>query len=127
MLWQAGLRYEIRRLVKALKLTAIHVTHDQEEAMSISDRVIVMKKGRIVEYGSPTDLYTNPNNIFTANFVGEANFLKGTIHKITNEVSHVKIGNHSIKSKNRNISEGNNVIVAFRPEFASISNQKKSN
>jgi ABC-type Fe3+/spermidine/putrescine transport system ATPase subunit len=121
------LRYEIRRLVKALKLTAIHVTHDQEEAMSISDRVIVMKNGKIVEYGSPSNLYANPKNIFTANFVGEANFLKGTIHKITNRMSLVKFGEHFLKSKNRNISEGSHVLVAFRPEFVSISTQKKSN
>ena len=69
------IRYEIRRMAKDLKLTAIHVTHDQAEAMSISDRIAVMKKGKIVQIGSPQDLYIKPNSLFVAHFIGESNFL----------------------------------------------------
>ena len=78
--------------IKDLKLTALHVTHDQEEAMSISDRVIVMKKGRIIEEGAPMNLYTRPEKLFTANFVGEANFLKGVIIEKSDNTSLVEIG-----------------------------------
>ena len=70
---------EIRRLVKDLQLTAIHVTHDQAEAMAISDRIAVMRKGKILQVGTPQELYLNPQHIFVANFVGESNFLEGFV------------------------------------------------
>jgi len=118
---RAKLRYELRRLVKDLKLTALHVTHDQEEAMSISDRVVVMKRGQIVEAGAPIHLYARPKNIFTANFVGEANFLTGIVTRKTDEGSFIEVGEGlglATYSKDRTV--GDRVVVAFRPEFASI-------
>ena len=75
------IRYEIRRMAKDLKLTAIHVTHDQAEAMSISDRIAVMKKGKIVQVGTSQELYMHPNSLFVAHFIGESNFLEGYITK----------------------------------------------
>jgi len=111
------LRYEIRRLVKDLELTAIHVTHDQGEAMAISDRIAVMRKGRILQVGTPQELYMNPQEIFVANFVGEANFLEGYVEYV-NEVGavlelrdklHVKV-----LDKNKNL--GQRVVLAIRPE-----------
>ncbi|PIE55389.1 MAG: polyamine ABC transporter ATP-binding protein [Dethiosulfovibrio peptidovorans] len=71
------MRIEIRRLQKTLRITAIYVTHDQAEAMSISDRVVVMRDGRIEQIGSPVDLYAKPRNRFVADFIGKANFLEG--------------------------------------------------
>jgi ABC-type Fe3+/spermidine/putrescine transport system ATPase subunit len=71
------LRYDIRRMTKDLGLTAIHVTHDQSEAMAISDRIAVMKKGAVKQVGAPSELYMAPQNIFVANFIGESNFLEG--------------------------------------------------
>ncbi|MFQ6095188.1 MAG: ABC transporter ATP-binding protein [Candidatus Bathyarchaeia archaeon] len=125
---RAVLRHELRRLVKDLKLTALHVTHDQEEAMSISDRVVVMKRGRIVEAGTPIQLYTRPRNIFTANFVGEANFLKGTITQISDEGSVVEVGDGlQLVTTSRNKSIGDRVVIAFRPEFASIGDSETIN
>ena len=79
----------MRKLVKDLGLTAIHVTHDQEEALSISDRIVVMKAGRIVEIGQPQEIYMNPKELFTAKFLGEANFLTGIINKLTNNTCRV--------------------------------------
>ncbi|WXG44708.1 MAG: ABC transporter ATP-binding protein [Promethearchaeati archaeon SRVP18_Atabeyarchaeia-1] len=70
------LRYELKKIVKELKLTAIHITHDQEEVMSVADRIIIMKKGQVVEVGAPDQLYFEPNTLFTANFLGEANFIE---------------------------------------------------
>jgi len=125
---RSELRYELRRLVKDLKLTALHVTHDQEEAMSISDRVIVMKKGRIVEAGTPMNLYTRPKNAFTANFVGEANFLVGTITKTSIDESLVGIGDDlQLQVKNRIEVDGERVVVAFRPESACFEDNGKTN
>jgi len=116
---RAALRYELRRIVKDLGLTALHVTHDQEEAMSISDRVVVMRRGRIIESGKPLELYMRPKNIFTANFVGEANFLAGKVERITEEGSLIDLGDGlKIMTKDRNMKVGDRVVTAFRPEFA---------
>src|SRR5512136_2890215 len=73
------IRYDIRKMAKDLNLTAIHVTHDQSEAMSISDRIAVMKKGTVKQIGTPSDLYMSPQNIFVANFIGESNFFEGYV------------------------------------------------
>jgi len=81
---------EIRRMAKDLKLTAIHVTHDQAEAMSISDRIAVMKKGKIVQIGTPQELYMHPNSLFVAHFIGESNFLEGYITE-TNEHTEIEL------------------------------------
>lgn len=117
---RAELRHELRRLVKDLRLTAFHVTHDQEEAMSISDRVIVMKRGRIVEAGAPIELYTRPRNIFTANFVGEANFLVGSVVESWEEGSIIEMGDGLYLMTDIGDQKlGEKVVAAFRPEFIS--------
>jgi ABC-type Fe3+/spermidine/putrescine transport system ATPase subunit len=124
---RTALRYEIRRLVKDLQLTAIHVTHDQAEAMAISDRIAVMRKGKILQVGTPQELYLNPQHIFVANFVGESNFLEGYVadrvdHKLTVELR----GGISVKSLNKGHKKGEKVVVAVRPEILSIHKGKKS-
>src|SRR3989304_6645526 len=85
------IRYEIRKMAKDLKLTAIHVTHDQSEAMSISDRIAVMKKGKIVQIGSPKELYMNPNSLFVAHFIGESNLLEGYITKVDGKTAEIEL------------------------------------
>jgi len=115
------LRYEIRNLVRDLGLTAIHITHDQEEALSIADRIVVMKVGRFVEVGTPYELYLHPRTIFGANFVGEANFLEGTVIKASEKASIVDCGGGIVlESSETSQSEGEKVVVAIRPEFASM-------
>ncbi len=110
------IRYEIRRMAKDLKLTAIHVTHDQAEAMSISDRIAVMKKGKIVQIGSPQELYMHPNSLFVAHFIGESNFLEGYITK-TNGYSEIELrGGLKVKTLNPRIKEGERIVLAIRPE-----------
>ena len=110
------IRYEIRRMAKDLKLTAIHVTHDQAEAMSISDRIAVMKKGKIVQIGTPQELYMHPNSLFVAHFIGETNFLEGYITK-TNSYCEVELrGGLKIKAKNTEIKQGERIVLAIRPE-----------
>jgi len=76
----AFLRYELRKIVKNNNLTAIHVTHNQEEAMTISDNIILMKKGRIIQTGSPEKLYNAPQSIFAANFIGKCSFFAARKH-----------------------------------------------
>jgi iron(III) transport system ATP-binding protein len=111
------IRYEIRRMTKDLKLTAIHVTHDQAEAMSISDRIAVMKKGKIVQIGTPQELYMHPNSLFVAHFIGESNFLEGYITR-ANGISEVEL-RQGLKVKvlnERGIKQEERVVLAIRPE-----------
>jgi ABC-type Fe3+/spermidine/putrescine transport system ATPase subunit len=112
------IRYEIRRMAKDLKLTAIHVTHDQAEAMSISDRIAVMKKGRIVQIGSPQELYMHPKSLFVAHFIGESNFLEGYIIKANGESVEVELREgfriHALNTLG--IKQDERVVLAIRPE-----------
>jgi len=111
------LRYEIRRLVKDLELTAIHVTHDQGEAMAISDRIAVMRKGRVLQVGTPQELYMNPHEIFVANFVGEANFLEGYVESVNDQGAVLELrGKIHVNVLDRNKSLGERIVLAVRPE-----------
>jgi len=114
------LRRELRKIVKDLKLTAIHVTHDQEEAMVVSDRIVVMKAGGIIEVGTPLELYLYPKKIFTANFVGEANFMIGEIMNITSRKVKIRVNNGILYSTSKVNIKKDKVVVAIRPEFVNI-------
>ena len=74
---RVSMRTEIRRIQQEVGITAIYVTHDQSEAMALSDNIIIMNKGVVAQMGSPQDIYYHPNSEFVADFIGEANFLKG--------------------------------------------------
>ena len=110
------LRYELRRLVNELGLTAIHVTHDQEEAMSISDRLVIMKAGRIVEVGTPLELYTSPKRMFTANFLGEANFIPGTVEECDSGRLTVSVNDWKLELTGSGFARGDRLVLAVRPE-----------
>jgi len=115
---RVDLRYELRRIVKSLGLTTVHVTHDQEEAMSVSDRIVVMRAGGIVESGSPEQLYTRPKDIFTANFVGETNLLEGWVRERKEGKSVIELRDGSsieVAICDREVGEG--IVVSVRPEF----------
>jgi iron(III) transport system ATP-binding protein len=111
------LRYEIRRMTKDLGLTAIHVTHDQAEAMAISDRIAVMKKGEIKQVGTPNELYMAPDNIFVANFIGESNFLEGYVANESERKIRIELrGGIQIEVANDEAKKGERVVLAIRPE-----------
>ncbi|MEM3402979.1 MAG: ABC transporter ATP-binding protein [Nitrososphaeria archaeon] len=110
-----SLRQEVKKIVKQLQITAIHVTHDQEEAMSIADKIVIMRKGSIVEIGSPEELYYYPKNIFTAYFLGKGNFVPGKIVRRKYKQSAVKCGELVFESASR-FELGSDVVVFFRPE-----------
>ncbi|BBK29581.1 putative spermidine/putrescine transport system ATP-binding protein [Stella humosa] len=74
-----SVRIEIRQLQQSLGLTTVFVTHDQEEALTLADRLVVMSQGRVQQIGSPTELYERPANHFVADFIGRSNFLEGTV------------------------------------------------
>jgi len=117
---RAELRYELRRLASDLGLTVMHVTHDQEEALSISDRIVVMKRGRIVEIGKPAEIYLSPKTIFAENFVGETNLVEGTIMEADRESCTVVVGGQRIRMPNYGRKVGQRVVVSVRPEFIAL-------
>lgn len=122
------LRYDIRRLVKDLELTAIHVTHDQAEAMAISDRIAVMRKGRILQVGTPYELYMEPQQVFVANFIGESNFLEGRVVEVEDEFARVRLrGDLEVKAKRSGVAEKDDrIVLAVRPEaFVMTKSSKK--
>jgi len=115
---RVDLRYELRRIAKNLGLTVVHVTHDQEEAMSVSDRIVVMRAGGIVESGTPEQLYTRPRDVFTANFVGETNLLEGWVKERNEGGSMIELRDNSVIVVERcDPSVGEAVVVSVRPEF----------
>lgn len=120
------LRYEIRRMAKDLELTAIHVTHDQSEAMAISDRIAVMKKDKVLQVGTPQELYMKTQSIFVANFIGGANFLEGYIAEAKGETATIKLrGGLKIQAINKGINTGERVVLAVKPETFTITKGKK--
>ena len=126
---RSDLRYELRRLVKDLGLTALHVTHDQEEAMSISDRVIVMKAGRIMEVNDPIQLWRRPMHLFTANFVGEANFMEGRVAGVKGAgrtVIQLADGLPLIVREGR-YDVGEKIVVTVRPQFVALHDPAREN
>ena len=114
-------RHELRNLIKDLGLTAIHVTHNQQEAMAIADKIIVMRAGKLLQMGSPYDLYENPNSVFIANFLGETNFLQGFVLRLMeNENMEVwmRLGGPKIVCNNyaHQFNLDDNIVIAFRFE-----------
>ncbi len=121
------LRYEIRRMTKDLELTAIHVTHDQAEAMAISDRIAVIKKGRILQVGTPTELYMTPKNVFVAHFIGESNFLEGYVSSVNREGVIIELrGGIKVQAAQKNM-KGERVVLAIRPEIVVVEKGMKKN
>ncbi|HEY4674482.1 MAG TPA: ABC transporter ATP-binding protein [Candidatus Bathyarchaeia archaeon] len=122
------LRYEIRRMANDLGLTAIHVTHDQSEAMAISDRIAVMKKGKVLQVGTPNESYMNPKTIFVAHFIGESNFLEGYISDVSQNTTTIELRDDiKVQACSTDIKIGERVVLAIRPEtFTLKRGEKKS-
>jgi ABC-type Fe3+/spermidine/putrescine transport system ATPase subunit len=120
------LRYELRRFVKDLKLTGIHVTHDQAEAMAISDRIAVMRRGKILQVGTPQELYIDPQHVFVANFIGESNFLEGYVAELEGDMLTIELrGGCNVQSLDKTHVKGEKVVVAVRPEVLAVEKGEK--
>ncbi|MGD1817781.1 MAG: ABC transporter ATP-binding protein [Pleomorphochaeta sp.] len=118
------MRAEIRRIQKATNITTIFVTHDQEEAMAVGDRLAVLKKGVVKQIGTSDELYNKPKSAFVANFIGKMNFLNCTIEKVNADKScSISINDTDIKyeiisEKNHieNINKKDKALIGARPE-----------
>jgi iron(III) transport system ATP-binding protein len=112
-------RADIRDLQQKLNLTVVYVTHDQEEALAVSDRIIVMRGGVIVQDGTPRDLYERPSSRFIADFIGNANLLPVTVRRIDMTMAEVGIGTASLRLPHRDVVDGP-AELAVRPQCLSL-------
>ncbi|MFV1840537.1 MULTISPECIES: ABC transporter ATP-binding protein [unclassified Phaeobacter] len=114
-------REEIRQIQQRLGLTAVYVTHDQEEAMAVSDRIIVMKNAEIAQEGTPGDLYEAPNSAFIADFIGDANLAACDIGKVTDGLASVQMDGLTYQVRAGNLGKGPAKMV-LRPHHLRLLN-----
>ncbi|MBR2653717.1 MAG: ABC transporter ATP-binding protein [Lachnospiraceae bacterium] len=116
---RVSMRTEIRRIQQEAGITAIYVTHDQSEAMAISDKIIIMEKGIVAQMGSPQEIYYHPKSEFVADFIGEANFLKGPLKSKNGSDGVVDISGTKVDVKEiSNFGVGDTCTLVLRPESA---------
>ena len=118
------MRVEISKIHKKLKSNIVYVTHDQTEAMTLADKIVIMNKGKIEQFGSPDEIYDNPNNIFVAEFIGnpKMNIFKIKIEDIINRNT-FKLFNKEIKFEN--VIFEKEFYVGIRPEHISLENKSE--
>jgi len=115
------MRFELKKLQKELATTSIYVTHDQAEALVLSDRIVVMKRGLIVQLGTPDSIYRDPQSEFVADFIGLASFIEGEVIQAENETVLVETKD-GLKIRCRgNVRKGSPVRVVVRPEHIELS------
>ena len=122
---------ELKALQQQLGITFIYVTHDQEEALTMSDRIAVMSKGKIQQLGTPVEVYERPANKFVADFIGESNFLEGKIKSLSKDEASVFVPSLNAEVIGMPISEGlvkgEDVVVSIRPEKIRITEKDVKN
>ncbi len=124
-----SMQIELKHMQRNLGIAFIYVTHDQEEAMVLSDRIAVMNEGRIVQLGTPEDIFERPGDVFVAAFVGDNNFVPGTVARIDGStVEIVDFGGTVWKAPlTRPVAVGRPVVLALRPQAISLDAGSDSN
>ena len=119
------MRGELRKLQQRLSITSLYVTHDQEEAMSISDRLCVMHQGKAQQIGNPTEVYAHPANRFVADFIGQANFLEGTVERTNGQRVQLRVLNALLDAPlhRGSLAIGDRVEVLVRPEGVDLTDR----
>lgn len=114
-------RTELRQIQQRTGITTIYVTHDQDEALSMSDIIAVMRHGRIEQLGTPWEIYFHPANRFVADFVGTVNFLKGTVTEQQGKEASVRCGERLVRLETQmDVQPGSKVLVMIRPECMTV-------
>ena len=114
---RVSMRTEIRRIQQEAGITAVYVTHDQSEAMSISDYIIIMNKGVVAQMGTPEEIYYHPNSKFVADFIGDANFLEGKMLRHEGGMGVVEVMGKELKvAEPGKIADGADTTIVLRPE-----------
>ena len=116
-----GMQLELKHLQTTLGITFIYVTHDQEEALTMSDRIVLMRQGRIAQVGAPRDLYDRPASRYVADFIGETNLLGGTVVESRNGEAALRIGVDVLRGISDGVLEtGHEAWLAVRPEAIAV-------
>jgi ABC-type Fe3+/spermidine/putrescine transport system ATPase subunit len=122
---RVNIRAELRQIQKNLGITTTYVTHDQEEALAISDSIAVMNKGKVVQFGTPWEIYYRPESTFVADFVGVANFIRGRVSGVTPQEILIDIGDQILRldAHDYRVSPDQGVVLNIRPETILMSTQ----
>ncbi len=123
------MRVEIRRIQQSFKITSIYVTHDQAEAMTVSDRIVVMNNGEIMQIGTPFDIYSRPSNVFVADFIGRVNIIEGFVKKIEKDMITIdyKTGVKKINNNSLKVKDNQSILTIIRPESLIVKKIKEIN
>lgn len=120
------MQVEIRNIQKKLNVTTIFVTHDQKEALSMSDKIAVMNKGMIEQYGTPEEIYENPKTEFVATFLGYSNLIRGTVESMEGDTLIISSNFGQIRMpKKEGLSKGSKILASVRPERMILSKTEK--
>ena len=121
---RVSMRTEIRGIQQEVGITAIYVTHDQSEAMALSDQIIIMNKGVVAQVGTPQEIYYHPNSEFVADFIGEANFLRGTLTGIDGAQAVMNIEGTELRvASTDGLEVGKDYTLVLRPEAATLADE----
>lgn len=112
------MQFELKRIQREVGITFIFVTHDQHEALTMSDRIAVMSQGRVEQIGTPEEIYNSPATKFVGSFIGDANLIDGTVSNVSGGVATIKVGENEIRSESTpdDLSVGDSVTIMIRPE-----------
>lgn len=122
------MQLELKRLQKKLGITFIYVTHAQDEALTMSDRIIIFKDGMIEQEGTPKSIYHKPNSLFVADFIGDSNIFKGIVIKKTEVYTMIKlVDDDYVRVKSNEFELGDKVFIVVRPEDIHIKKKQSSN
>ncbi|MDQ1290157.1 MAG: iron(III) transport system ATP-binding protein [Actinomycetota bacterium] len=118
---RAQMRLEIRVLARRMGITSLYVTHDQEEAMSLSDRIVIMNRGKVEQVGTPPEIYLRPASVFVADFIGRASFLPCTAGAVTSQGTAVRVLGREVFAPSRSeIASGDPALLMLRPEWIAL-------
>ncbi|MFQ7552551.1 MAG: ABC transporter ATP-binding protein [Blautia marasmi] len=121
-----AMQTELKRLQKKLGITFLYITHDQEEAINMSDRIVVMRDGQFEQIGTPDEIYNRPKTSYVADFVGNANIISGVVERIDGELTDIRVNSRLITAKTVDgLKEGGRAVVAVRRENIKVCRQCK--
>ena len=119
------MQIELKRLQKKLGITFVYVTHDQEEAMTMSDRIAVMSDGLILQIDNPVEIYEKPKSRFVADFIGESNIFDGKIKTMEDGILHAECKQGDCLLYGKGFEAGEDIFISVRPEYLMLSKEKQ--
>ena len=119
------MQIELKRLQKKLGITFVYVTHDQEEAMTMSDRIAVMSDGLILQIDNPVEIYEKPKSRFVADFIGESNIFEGKIKTMEDGILHAECKQGDCLLYGKGFEAGEDIFISVRPEYLMLSKEEQ--